>query len=165
MSREPKYNRVMSEARTDESGVIVTCGFCGQQNRIAFARLDRAPRCGKCHKDLPKLDAPVDVSSTSSFNALVADSPVPVLVDFWAPWCGPCLAVAPEIARVASNESGRLVVAKVNTEELQDLAARFNIRSIPTMALFAGGREIGRTMGARPAPGIMAFVNETLQQV
>jgi thioredoxin 2 len=155
----------MSEARTDESGVIVSCGFCGQQNRIGFARIDRVPRCGKCHKDLPKLDAPVDVSSTSSFDALVADSPVPVLVDFWAPWCGPCLAVAPEIARVASNESGRLVVAKVNTEELQDLAARFGIRSIPTMALFAGGREIGRTMGARPAPGIMAFVNETLQQV
>ena len=78
-----------------------------------------------------------------------------MLVDFWAPWCGPCLAVAPEIVRVASNESGRLVVAKVNTEELQDLAGRFGIRSIPTMALFAGGREIGRTMGARPAPGIM----------
>jgi thioredoxin 2 len=155
----------MSEARTDESGVIVTCGFCGQQNRIAFAQTDRVPRCGKCHKDLPKLNAPVDVSSASSFDTLVRESPLPVLVDFWAPWCGPCLAVAPEIARVASNEAGRLVVVKVNTEEQQDLAGRFSIRSIPTMALFAGGKEIGRTMGARPAPGIMAFVNETLQQV
>ncbi len=67
--------------------------------------------------------------------------------------------------RVAENEAGRLVVAKVNTEDLQDLAGRFGIRSIPTMALFAGGREIGRTMGARPAPGIMQFVNQTLQQV
>jgi thioredoxin 2 len=155
----------MSEARTDESGVIVGCGFCGQQNRIAFARLDRMPRCGKCHKDLPKLNAPVDVSSAASFDALVKASPLPVLVDFWASWCGPCLAVAPEIARVAANEAGRLVVVKVNTEELQELSGRFGIRSIPTMALMAGGREIGRTMGARPATGIMAFVNETLQQV
>ena len=83
-------------------------------------------------------------------------------MDYWAPWCGPCRMVAPELEKVAARQSGRLLVIKVNTDALPDLGERFGIRSIPTMAVFAGGREIGRTSGARPAADIEAFVAQAV---
>jgi thioredoxin len=98
----------------------------------------------------------VSVGSVEDFDELIRDAPVPVLVDFWADWCGPCHAVAPEIAKVASQSAGKLVVAKVDTEALQAVAARFDIRSIPTMILFRSGSENRRLSGARPAAAIMA---------
>jgi thioredoxin len=97
-------------------------------------------------------------AATFERDVLEASAASPVLVDFWAPWCGPCRMVAPEIARVAAANAGRYVVVKVNTEALPELGERFDIRSIPTMAVFAGGREVARTAGARPAPEIEAFV-------
>jgi thioredoxin 2 len=152
----------MSDVLADESGVIVTCATCGQKNRLPFASLDRTAKCGKCHNPLSRPGVPITVTSTPAFDALVSQSPVPVLVDFWAPWCGPCHMVAPEVVKVAASEASRLVVAKVDTDALPDVGARFGIRSIPTMAVFAGGREAGRTMGARPAKDIVTFVNQTL---
>jgi thioredoxin 2 len=154
----------MGALQADESGVIVTCPACDQKNRLTYPNLDRTPRCAKCKTQLTPPSEPIDIPSTAAFDALVGQSPLPVLVDFWAEWCGPCHMVAPEVARVASMQAGRLVVAKVDTEALMDVASRFGIRSIPTMALFEGGREVGRTMGARPAEGILAFVTQTLQQ-
>jgi thioredoxin 2 len=93
----------------------------------------------------------------------VNGSPLPVVVDFWAPWCGPCRMVAPELERVAANNAGRFLVVKVNTDEIPELGERFGIRSIPTMAVFSGGKEAARTAGARPAADIEAFVRGATQ--
>jgi thioredoxin 2 len=105
----------------------------------------------------------MEIDTQAHFEALIANCPVPVLVDFWAPWCAPCRTVAPEMEKVAAGESGRLLVVKVNTENLPALARRFEIRSIPTMMVFLRGGEMGRTAGARPAAAIREFLAEAVE--
>ena len=100
----------------------------------------------------------MDVPDERVFDALVRGVTRPVVVDFWAPWCGPCRMVAPELARVASAQAGQVLVVKVNTDAVPELGERYRIRSIPTMAVFHGGREVARTSGAMPAAEIEAFV-------
>jgi thioredoxin 2 len=153
----------MGNLGLDDGGVIVSC-TCGQQNRLAFTRLGETVQCGKCKTQLPAPSAPIEVDSTAHFDALITHASLPVVVDFWAPWCGPCRMVAPELQKVATRQAGRVLVVKVNTDELGDLGERFGIRSIPTMAVFAGGREVGRTMGARPASDIELFVEQTVSK-
>jgi thioredoxin 2 len=143
-------------AGLDERGVVVACPSCGRQNRVPFTAAEA--RCGGCRTTLPPPDAPMDVPTSDAFDALVSHSARPVLVDFWAPWCGPCRMVAPEMARVAATNAGRWLVVKVNTDALPDLGERFAIRSIPTMAVFRNGKEVARTAGARPAADIETFV-------
>jgi thioredoxin 2 len=143
----------------DARGIIVTCPSCKQRNRVAYGH---AGKCKNCGARLPASAEPIEVPSAEAFDALVKSSKVPVVVDFWAPWCGPCRMVAPEIERVAASNSGRYVVVKVNTDALPDLGDRFTIRSIPTMAVFADGRELARTAGARPASDIEAFIRESV---
>jgi thioredoxin 2 len=118
----------------------------------------RQARCGRCKADLSAVGEPVDVPDERVFDALVRGAIRPVVVDFWAPWCGPCRMVAPELARVASAQAGQVLVVKVNTDAVPELGERFRIRSIPTMAVFHGGREVARTTGAMPAAEIEAFV-------
>lgn len=142
----------------DDRGVITVCPACGKANRLAFARLGQAARCAQCHAGLPAPAAPVEAGSAAAFDAAVRQSPVPLLVDFWAPWCGPCRMVAPQIEEVARRQAGRLVVVKVNTDAVQDVASRLRIQSIPTLAVFAAGREAARTAGAMGADQIEAFV-------
>ncbi len=154
----------MSDAVLDARGIVTACPACQQKNRQVYDRLGETTRCGKCRTALPAVDAPVHVLSDAEFEALVRTASVPVLVDFWAPWCGPCRSVAPELERVAAAEAGRLIVAKVNTEDLPTLGERFGVRSIPTMILYAGGAEFGRDVGAKPAAAIQAFVRQALQQ-
>jgi thioredoxin 2 len=102
------------------------------------------------------LRRPIAVASAKDFDELVRDAPAPVLVDFWAAWCGPCRTVAPELEKIAKGHAGRLIVAKVDTEALPDVAGRFAIRSIPTMILFRGGKESARLSGAMPASEIIS---------
>jgi thioredoxin 2 len=155
----------MDTVNLDPQGVIVTCPECGQKNRLAYERLGDTVRCPACKTGLSAPASPIEADSAAHFDALVAGSSLPVVVDFWAPWCGPCRMVAPELQKVAVRQAGKLLVVKVNTDELNDLGARFGIRSIPTMAVFAGGQEVARTSGARPANDIEAFVAQATSKV
>ena len=133
----------MSATGLDQKGIVESCRNCGQRNRIAYERLGKIVRCGRCKAELPGPDAPLDISEASAFRALIANSSIPVLVDFWADWCGPCKMMAPELKRVAIGNAGRCVVAKVNTEGMPMLAQQYLITALPTLALFIGGAEIG----------------------
>ena len=144
----------------DDRGVIVECAGCGKKNRLAYERLGDSVQCGECKKRLSAPDAPIEVQRSADFDRLIAQSSLPVVVDYWAPWCGPCRMVAPELVKVAQRQAGHILVVKVNTDALPDLGERYRIMSIPTMAVFAGGREVKRTVGARPAPEIEAFIQQ-----
>ena len=152
----------MSETQLDGKGAIVTCPSCGQRNRLAFGKLTAETRCGKCQTKLGAPAEPIETPDASAFDAAIAASALPVVVDFWAPWCGPCRVVAPELERVAASNQGRYLILKVNPDAIPELGDRFRIRSIPTMAVFSGGREVGRTAGARPAADIEAFIRSTI---
>jgi thioredoxin 2 len=126
--------------------VVRKCARCGAENRIPPKHIAHAGKCGKCKAELPASDAPIDVDE-GAFDRIVRESPVPVLVDFWAEWCGPCQMAAPEVKHVAHDLAGRAVVLKVNTEESPRLAARYNVRGIPNFAVFRSGKLIHQRAG------------------
>jgi thioredoxin 2 len=148
----------------DPTGVIVNCPSCGRANRLAFDALNRTTRCGQCKTPLTAPAAPIEIPSAQAFDAAVSRSPLPIVVDFWAAWCGPCRMVAPELERLARSTAGRYLIVKIDTEAQQELAARFRIQSIPTLAVMYGGREIARAAGARSAADIQAFVEQSVAQ-
>jgi len=128
------------------SALHIVCPHCHTTNRVRAVDLLNAPDCGQCHKAL--FDSHPLALDANSFDKHIGRSHVPVLVDFWAPWCGPCRMMAPAYEQAAGLLEPQVRVAKLNTEEAQAIAARFNIRSIPTLALFVGGKEVARQAGA-----------------
>ena len=135
----------------------IACTSCGARNRVPAAATGK-PRCGKCHTDLPwlaNIDGP-------ELDTIVANSSIPMLVDLWAPWCGPCRAVAPALEQLAIDRAGNVRVTKVNVEDWPAVSTQLGVRGIPTMILYNNGAEVARQVGALPGDQIGRWIDSAL---
>jgi thioredoxin 2 len=139
-----------------DDSLHIVCPHCATVNRIPAARLAAAPRCGHCHQ--PLFTGHVIELNGANFRRHIERNDVPVVVDFWAPWCGPCQMMAPQFSQAAAQLEPTVRLAKLNTDAEAALAGEFNIRSIPTLALFKSGREINRRSGAMGTADIVNWV-------
>lgn len=136
--------------------IELVCPHCSARNRIPLERLNDAPRCGKCKQGL--FTGKAVSLNTEQFNRQINHSQIPIVVDFWAPWCGPCKMMAPFYEQAAAQLEPKVRLVKVNTEIEQQLGARFDIRSIPTLAVFQNGKETARQAGAMELGGLLSWI-------
>ena len=139
--------------------MLRTCDSCGAVNRIPVARLVSTGRCGRCKGALGPSAAPIDVADVATFDQIVREAQVPVLVDFWAAWCGPWRMDAPEVAQAAAAVAGRALVLKVDTERLPDLAARYRVQGIPNFIVFDRGKPVAQRAGAMRHTDLLRLVD------
>jgi len=147
-----------------EENTIVQCTKCGTKNRIPLNRLSDGPVCGRCHEPLPKgtvHNRPLDISDRTFTEEVIRHSG-PVLVDCWAPWCGPCRMVAPVLEQLAEEYAGRIKIAKLNVDENPVTASQFSVQSIPTMVLFKNGKLVDTLVGALPKEEIEKIIRRVL---
>ena len=138
----------------------IVCPHCESINRVPANRLENSPNCGRCRKRL--FTGRSTAVNEAGFSRRLSRSDLPLLVDFWAPWCAPCRTMAPAFEQAAAQLEPEVLLLKVDTEKCQQLAARFGIRSIPTLAMFRNGRELARTAGAMDAARLMSWARSTL---
>jgi thioredoxin 2 len=139
--------------------MIRQCPACGKKNRIPPEHLADEGRCGNCKTPIPPIDEPID-ADTNTFNEIVAGARVPILIDFWAAWCGPCRMAAPEVKRTAAEMKGRAVVLKVDTEAHSDLAQRFNVMSIPNFVVMKNGAVVRQQPGLVDHRQMMSWLQQ-----
>ena len=145
--------------------MIVTCASCSKSNRLPAARVWDRAKCASCKNPLLPPARPIAVGSAQDFEELVRDAPAPVLVDFWAAWCGPCRAMAPIFEQAATELEPDVRLVKVDSDAVPELLQRFSIQSIPTLMLVHRGREIARRSGVMPLPQLLAWTREHVEGV
>jgi thioredoxin 2 len=151
----------MSTATAQADTAVQSCSECGAANRVLTTRAGEDPQCGRCHKKIfPRRAVPV---TDASWKQEVEGSAIPVLVDFWAPWCGPCRVVGPILEQIAREQGGKLKIAKLNVDENPRMAGRFQVQAIPTMILFRGGQELDQLRGALPKAALESRLGRHLR--
>lgn len=147
----------------DPATTTIECDSCGASNRVPLSRLKERPKCGKCKERLPLGGGPITVTD-SNFEETIRTSPVPVIVDFWAPWCGPCKMIGPPLEKLAAKMAHEVLIAKVNVDENPAVAAKFKARSIPMLIGFVEGTAVDTQVGALPPAALESWVRRVVDK-
>jgi|YNPBryBLVA2012_1023415.scaffolds.fasta_scaffold05232_1 thioredoxin 2 len=147
----------------DQRTTTIECDACGASNRVPLSRLKDRPKCGKCKAPLPLGGGPITVTD-ANFDETIATSPVPVIVDFWAPWCGPCRMIGPTLESLAGKMAHDVLIAKLNVDENPRVASKFQVRSIPMLLGFVDGEAVDSQIGALPPSALESWVRRVVDK-